>query len=244
MAPALCEEMRKAQIAIMLLLLAFSVFGFGYVEGLYLKFAPQRAKIVERTPFFVLALQHLAIALVPTALALAVALLTGCALHLAANDELKSLFISASSLGETFPSVAIIALSVPLLGYGNLPCMLALFIYALLPVLRNTITGLSQVQKGVTEAAKGMGMNDLQRLLKIELPLAAPIIAAGLKVALIINISAATLGASVGAGGLGVTIISGIRTYDTLLVIKGTLPVLLMALIADALLAPVSRKLD
>jgi len=228
--------MRRFQTVIIAALLLVSIFGFNQVEALLLSSGPERIRSMERTPLYVLALQHLTLAGLPTLLALLVSIIAGCALHLFGNDETKDLVLSASSIGETFPSVAIIALSVPLLGYGNLPCMLALFIYAILPILRNTVTGLAEVSPWVSNAAKGIGMSKVQRLMRIELPLAAPVILAGLKVALLINISAATLGASVGAGGLGVTIISGIRTYDTLMVIKGTLPVLLMALLADSLL--------
>lgn len=217
-------------------LLLFSIFGFGQIEALVHSLSPARIRPTERTPLYTLAWQHIILAGLPTLLALIVSLIAGCILHLAGNKELEELVLSASSIGETFPSVAIIAISVPILGYGNLPCMLALFIYAILPILRNTVTGLKEVSPWVSDAAKGVGMSKMQRLMKIELPLATPVILAGLKVALLINISAATLGASVGAGGLGVTIISGIRTYDTLMVVKGTLPVLLMALLADSLL--------
>ncbi len=227
--------MRWVRIGIIALLLAASVFGFGIVEGLF-ESPSGGTRVIERTPLYMLTWQHIQLSLLPTAAALALSLLLGCTLHFIGNSELKGLMLSACAIGETFPSVAIIALSVPALGYGNLPCMLALFIYAILPILRNTITGLEEVSSGVREAAKGVGMSRLQVLAKVELPLAYPIILAGLKVALIINISAATLGASVGAGGLGVTIISGIRTYDALKVVKGTLPVLLMALLADSLL--------
>lgn len=227
--------MRWVRIGIIALLLAASVFGFGIVEGLF-ESPSGGTRVIERTPLYMLTWQHIQLSLLPTAAALALSLFLGCALHFIGNSELKGLMLSACAIGETFPSVAIIALSVPALGYGNLPCMLALFIYAILPILRNTITGLEEVSSGVREAAKGVGMSRLQVLAKVELPLAYPIILAGLKVALIINISAATLGASVGAGGLGVTIISGIRTYDALKVVKGTLPVLLMALLADSLL--------
>lgn len=226
---------RRLPILIVALLL-ITVFGFGQIEALVNTFGPSRIRPVERTPLYTLAWQHIILAGLPTLLALIVSLIVGCGLHLAANEEMKELVLSASSIGETFPSVAIIAISVPVLGYGNLPCMLALFIYAILPILRNTITGLKEVSPWVSDAAKGVGMSKVQRLTKIELPLAAPVIMAGLKVALLINISAATLGATVGAGGLGVPIISGIRTYDTMMVIKGTLPVLLMALLADSLL--------
>ncbi|HNZ09112.1 MAG TPA: ABC transporter permease [Bacillota bacterium] len=218
------------------------VFGFGYVEALYSIIVPLRPAIVERTALYVLVWQHLVIALVPTLAALAISAASGCLLHVYGNEELKSLAISLGSIGETFPSVAIIALSVPVLGYGNLPCMLALFIYAVLPILRNTVTGLSEVPRGITEAARGMGMDKFQMLFKVELPLAWPVMAAGLRIALIINISAATLGATVGAGGLGIPIVAGIRTYDILMVIKGTMPVLLMALFADSMFAGRSEK--
>lgn len=228
--------MKKLLPVLIAALLLITVFGFGQFEALVNSFGTSRIRAIERTPLYALAWQHLILAGLPTLLALLVSLIGGCALHLAGNEELKELVLSASSIGETFPSVAIIAISVPVLGYGDLPCMLALFIYAILPILRNTITGLSEVSPWVRDAARGVGMSKVQRLTKIELPLATPVIMAGLKVALLINISAATLGASVGAGGLGVTIISGIRTYDTLMVIKGTLPVLLMALLADSLL--------
>ena len=227
--------MKRLQIIIIALLLAASVFGFNFVEGLF-EASQGGAKVLERTPLYVLTWQHIQLSVLPTAAALVLSLFIGCTLHFIGNPELKGLMLSACAIGETFPSVAIIALSVPALGYGNLPCMLALFIYAVLPIMRNTLTGLEEVSNGVRESAKGVGMSRLQVLTKVELPLAYPIILAGLKIALIINISAATLGASVGAGGLGVTIISGIRTYDAMKVVKGTLPVLLMALLADNLL--------
>ena len=227
--------MKRLQIIIIALLLAASVFGFNFVEGLF-EASQGGVKVLERTPLYVLTWQHIQLSVLPTAAALVLSLFIGCTLHFIGNPELKGLMLSACAIGETFPSVAIIALSVPALGYGNLPCMLALFIYAVLPIMRNTLTGLEEVSNGVRESAKGVGMSRLQVLTKVELPLAYPIILAGLKIALIINISAATLGASVGAGGLGVTIISGIRTYDAMKVVKGTLPVLLMALLADNLL--------
>ncbi|HNV34470.1 MAG TPA: ABC transporter permease [Bacillota bacterium] len=230
---------RRSAIAALFILF---VFGFKYIEALYGLFVPQRPAIVERTAMYVLVWQHLVIALVPTLAALAVSATAGCLLHVYGSEETKSLAVSLGSIGETFPSVAIIALSVPVLGYGNLPCMLALFVYAVLPILRNTVTGLAEVPRGVTEAAKGMGMDKLQMLFKVELPLAWPVMAAGLRVALIINISAATLGATVGAGGLGIPIVAGIRTYDTLMVMKGTMPVLLMALFADSMFAGADGK--
>lgn len=235
--------MKAVQFAAILALLLFTVFAYGTVEGILFPGVAGRNRALERTPLYELVGQHLMLSLLPTALAFALSLAAGCLLHYAGADELKRLALSAGAIGETFPSVAIIALTVPTLGYGNLPCMLALFIYAILPIMRNTVTGLGEVRPAAVQAARGMGMSRLQVLTKVELPLAMPVIVAGLRVALIINISAATLGATVGAGGLGVPIISGIRTYDTSLIVKGTLPVLLIALLADQLLTSAERSL-
>jgi osmoprotectant transport system permease protein len=110
---------------------------------------------------------------------------------------------------------------------------MALLIYAILPILRNTIVGLQSINPSIQDAATGIGMSPLQRLLKIEMPLARPMILAGIKTALVINISLATIGATVGAGGLGVPIIAGIRSYDPLLVLQGSIAVILMALLTE-----------
>jgi osmoprotectant transport system permease protein len=159
--------------------------------------------------------------------------------RLSRSHELDNLVMRFGALGETIPSAAVIALSVPLLGYGNEPILLALFLYAILPIVRNTISGFHSISTDIAEAAKGMGYTPFQQVLWVELPLALPTVIAGIRTALIINISAATLGATVGAGGLGVPIIAGIRTSDPVMVIIGSVPVILMALAADRVLRSV-----
>jgi osmoprotectant transport system permease protein len=195
--------------------------------------------LVERTPLHELVYQHLVLVVLATGAAILVGFGLGLLVRLSRSQELDALVMRFGALGETVPSAAVMALSVPLLGYGNEPILLALFLYAILPIVRNTISGFHSVAIDVTEAAKGMGFTPIQQVVRIELPLALPTLIAGIRTALVINISAATLGATVGAGGLGVPIIAGIRTSDPVLVVMGSVPVILMALAADRVLRSV-----
>lgn len=212
------------------------IFYYPVIEPYLLPWFPGRGNLISRTPLYILGLQHIGLAVLSTLLAFLTAASLGIAVRLTRHNGLKELVLSASTIGETIPTAAIIALAVPILGYGNGPCLLALYIYAILPIVRNTVVGLEATPKAVVEAGEGMGMTRWQLLFKVELPLARHIILAGIRTATVINVSAATIGATVGAGGFGVPIISGIRTYDPLMVIQGSVPVLLLAFFLDRLL--------
>jgi len=212
------------------------IFDFPRIKSIFLAWLGQRPDLIQRTSLWELAVQHFTIVLVSTSIALVIGLGLGLMIHYSRLVELKVMALKFASIGETIPSAAIIALSVPLIGYGNGPIILALIIYAILPILRNTIVGLESISRPVLEAASGIGLSRFQQLIKIELPLSKPTLLAGIRTALVINISAATIGATVGAGGFGVPIIAGIRTYDPVTVIQGSVPVILMALFADRLL--------
>jgi osmoprotectant transport system permease protein len=212
------------------------IFDFSTIKSLFLEWLGQRPDLIQRTSLAELALQHLNIVFVSTSIAIVIGLGLGMVIHYTHLEDLKTLTLKLASIGETIPSAAIIALSVPLFGYGNQPIILALIIYAILPILRNTIVGLESISRPIIDAAKGVGLSKWQQLIKIELPLSRPTLLAGIRTALVINISAATIGATVGAGGFGVLIIAGIRTYDPVMVIQGSVPVILMALFADRLL--------
>jgi len=212
------------------------IFDFSTIKSLFLEWLGQRPDLIQRTSLAELALQHLNIVFISTSIAIVIGLGLGIIIHYTQLEDLKALTLKLASIGETVPSAAIIALSVPLFGYGNQPIILALIIYAILPILRNTIVGLESISRPIIEAAKGVGLSKWQQLTKIELPLSRPTLLAGIRTALVINISAATIGATVGAGGFGVPIIAGIRTYDPVMVIQGSVPVILMALFADRLL--------
>ena len=136
----------------------------------------------------------------------------------------------------TVPSLALLGLLIPFLGLGWLPTIVALTIYALLPLLRNTYVGIREVDAALKEAATGMGATDRQLLGQVEWPLALPFIMAGLRTVTVMTIGIATLGALVGAGGMGVLIFRGLHMMDNTLLLAGTLPVALLAVAADNLL--------
>jgi osmoprotectant transport system permease protein len=149
-----------------------------------------------------------------------------------------------TSLAQTFPPVAILALAVSSLGFGWKPTVVALFLYSILPILRNTVSGLEAVAPEVLEAARGMGMTPGQRLVRIELPLALPVILAGIRISVVINVGTATIGAVIGAGGLGTPIIAGLVRENPALVLQGALAAALLAFSLDQLIAQAEKVLS
>jgi osmoprotectant transport system permease protein len=150
---------------------------------------------------------------------------------------------SIASVGQTFPPVAVLALAVPVVGFGFKPTIIALILYGFFPIVRNTIAGIESVPKEVKESAKGMGMTGIQILAKVELPLASKIILAGVRTSVIINIGTATIGATIGAGGLGAPIISGLINENFYYVLQGSLCVGLLAVVADKAIEDIGRLL-
>lgn len=134
---------------------------------------------------------------------------------------------------QTIPSIALLALMIPLFGIGIVPALVALFLYALLPVLRNTVSGLFTVDPELKKVASAIGMNDRKRLLLIEVPLAMPAIIAGIRTAAVINVGTATLAAFIGAGGLGEFIVTGLALNSTSLILKGAIPAAMLAILME-----------
>ncbi len=143
---------------------------------------------------------------------------------------------------QTIPSIALLGFMIPILGIGIKPAIFALFLYAILPILRNTYTGIREVDESVREAAKGMGMTSRQILSKVELPLALPVIFAGIRTATVINVGVATLASYIGAGGLGEFIFGGIALDNSPMVLAGAIPAALLAIFFDQLLALVQKR--
>ncbi len=212
------------------------VFFYDELVQVMQQWLPIRGKLLMRTPLYELAFQHMLLAGLTTAMSLITALTMAVMVRISSNPELESSLLSLATMGQSLPSAVIIALAVPVLGYGNGPVALALYLYGILPILRNAIAGFRMLPSAVVQAAKGMGMSGIQSLWYVDLPLIWPLVVAGLRTALVVNISAATIGATVGAGGLGVPIMAGIRTRDFILLFQGSGAVLLMALWADSLL--------
>jgi osmoprotectant transport system permease protein len=155
-----------------------------------------------------------------------------------AGAEFLALSRSIVNIGQTFPPVAVLALAVPVVGFGEAPTLIALFLYGLLPVFENALTALTRLPPAVIEAADGMGMTPSQRLWRVELPLALPVILEGVRLSTVIGLSTATIGSTVAAKGLGEVIIAGLLSNNLAFVVQGGLIVgLLAVLIYDSLAA-------
>ncbi|MEZ2695985.1 ABC transporter permease, partial [Hafnia alvei] len=148
--------------------------------------------------------------------------------------EFRSMVETITAVGQTFPPVAVLAVAVPLMGVSPEPAVIALVLYGLLPILQGTISGIESVPAAVRETARGAGMNPWQVLWRAEIPLAAPVILAGVRTSVIINIGTAAIASTVGVKTLGSPIIIGLSGFNTAYVIQGALLVALLAMITDA----------
>jgi osmoprotectant transport system permease protein len=180
-----------------------------------------------------------------TGLALVIAILVGIPLgiHIAREKFLAAPVLAIVSALQTIPSLALLGFLIPILGIGARPAIVALFVYALLPIVANTHAALGRVDPAAIDAARGMGMRDMQILRDVTLPQALPVIMAGVRTATVFSVGVATLAALVGGGGLGTFIFRGIAMVNTRMVLAGAIPTALLALALDALLAIVGRAL-
>jgi osmoprotectant transport system permease protein len=190
-----------------------------------------------------LALSHLGTVCVAAAASTVVAIGLGILVTRASGAQFLPLSRTLVNVGQTFPPVAVLAVAVPLVGFGEKPTLIALFAYGLLPIFENTIVGLKTVPPAVLEAASGVGMNAGQRLLKVELPLALPLILEGIRLSLVINVGTATIGSTVAAKGLGEVIIAGLLSNNNAFVLQGGLVTGLMAVLLYDALAGLERRI-
>lgn len=177
--------------------------------------------------------QHIELTLYSTLIVVAVAIPGGVLLSRPRMKRLAPIALGAANVGQAAPSIAVIILAAMVFGVGMKVAVFALAIYALLPVLRNTIAGLQQVDPAIIDAGRGMGLSKWQILTRIELPLAVPIILTGLRTALVLNVGTATMAAFVNAGGLGDLIVSGVSLQRTTVLLTGSVLVALLALLID-----------
>jgi osmoprotectant transport system permease protein len=152
-----------------------------------------------------------------------------------AGRDFRAMVNALATIGQTFPPAAVLAITVPMVGFGARPTIIALFLYGLLPIIENAVAGLEGVASGVREAAEGMGLSAWQRLRDVELPLAAPVILAGIRVSVTIAIGTATIGSTVGALTLGTPIFDGLVANKIPFVLEGAVLVALFAILTDML---------
>jgi len=225
-----------------LLLLAF---GMPALKPLFAALFPALDRpLYEQDSFVALLLSHAAVVLASSALSLIAGLAAGVFVTRPAGREFRPLVETLVAVGQTVPPVAVLAIAVPLIGFGALPALIALALYGLLPILRAAVAGLESVPQAVLDAADGVGMSAAQRLWRIELPLAVPVLLAGVRSSVIINIGTAAVASTVGAKTLGSPIIVGLAGFNTAYVIQGALVVGLLAVVTDLGFQRLGRRFE
>jgi osmoprotectant transport system permease protein len=188
--------------------------------------------------------EHLLISFVVIVLAVVVTVPLAIYMTKIKNIKVVNFIFNVANFFQTIPTIALLAIMIPILGIGFKPAVAALFLYALLPLLRNTYTGVQSIDPSITDAAKGMGFNTYQRMFKIELPVALPYIMSGIRITAIYVISWTTLAALIGAGGLGDLIIAGIGYNDKFMIFTGTLLAIVIALLLDLFLGKIEKRIS
>ncbi len=215
----------------LLLMATFSLGVWGHASG-----------VIDEFLFYVpdvqfLAVEHLWLTTISGTLAIVVAIPLGILLSRPSMARWAESAMQVLNIGTTIPTLAVLALSMSLLGIGVVPAVFGLFVATLLPITRNTYTGLKGVSPALKEAAAGIGMSPTQRLIRVELPNALYVIFAGIRTALAINIGTVPLAFLIGAGGLGELIFTGIDLYDPVMMLAGAIPTAMLAIMVDALIA-------
>ncbi|GLV14338.1 hypothetical protein Heshes_20220 [Alicyclobacillus hesperidum] len=185
--------------------------------------------------------QHIYLSVLSILIASVIAIPLG--VYITGHPRLANVALTVVSIIQTIPSLALLGFMVPLFGIGTVPAVIALVLYALLPIVRNTYTGIMEVDQSLIEAARGMGMTKWQTLFRVQLPLARNVMMAGLRTATVLTIGVATLATFIGAGGLGDLIMRGVNMIDPPLILVGAIPAALLAIVFDQLLHWIDRRM-
>ncbi len=188
-----------------------------------------------------LTIEHLQITAMSISFAVMIGVPTG--IIITRKRKIANLVLGFANVFQTLPSLALFGLIIPILGIGYKPSVFVLFLYALLPIIKNTYLGITGVDPAVIDAGKGMGMTSYQVLRMVEVPLSLPVIMGGIRISTVINIGTATLAALIGAGGLGDMIFKGISLNNSSMILAGAIPTAILALTVDALLGKVEKQL-
>jgi osmoprotectant transport system permease protein len=164
-------------------------------------------------------------------------------IYITKNKKVTNVILNIANIFQTLPSLALFGLIIPIMGIGFKPAIFVLFLYALLPIIKNTCIGINSIEPSIIEAGRGMGMTKTQILTMVEIPLALPIIMGGIRISTVINIGTATIAALIGAGGLGDFIFKGISMGNNHLILAGAIPTALLAISVDFILGIVEKKM-
>ncbi|TCV98075.1 ABC transporter permease [Biostraticola tofi] len=228
-----------------LALLLLLMFGMPWFKGLFSFLFPSLARPVYlQDSFAVLAWAHMKLVVISSVIAVLLGVGAGVAVTRRAGREFRSLTETLVAVGQTFPPVAVLAVAVPVMGFGEQPAIIALVLYGLLPIVQGTLTGIDTVPGAIRETAAGAGMTRWQILTRVELPLAAPVIIAGIRTSIMINIGTAAIAATVGTKTLGSPIIIGLSGFNTAYILQGAVLVALLAIVTDLVFERWLSRLD
>ena len=215
-------------------LLLLMAYGLPYSQPLFAALFPALSRPVYlQEPMAALMWQHIGLVLLSSFIAVILATLAGLATTTETGHALKPMMETLAGMGQTFPPVAILAVAVPAVGFGELPALIALSIFGVLPVLQATLAGLASVPTPVLDSARAMGMSPRHILTEVQIPLALPLWLAGVRTSVVVNIGTAAIASTVGAKTLGLPIIIGLSGFNTAYVLQGAMMVALLAIAAD-----------
>ena len=234
----------KSSLLWVVVLFAFLLLDMGQFDPVFgWAFPGIQPEVFDRASFIEMFWSHLTLVAVASTAATLVGIGLAIFVTRPAGRDFRTIVNVAATIGQTFPPAAVLALAVPALGFGPRPTAVALFLYGLLPIVENSIAGIEGVPEAVHDAASGMGLSRWQLLRDVELPLAAPVILAGVRVSVTIGIGTATIGSAVGALTLGTPVFDGLAGNKLPYVIQGAVLVALFAILTDLLFARLSRAL-
>ncbi|WP_137133993.1 ABC transporter permease [Rhizobium sp. FKY42] len=225
-------------------ILAFLARPEWFESALGLFVDPNMPVVYRQGNLFFLLLQHLALVLAATTVATLVAITAAIFVTRSVGIDFMPLSRSIVSIGQTFPPVAVLALCVPVLGFGNGPTLVALILYGLLPIFENALTALRTIDPAVLEAARGSGMSESQKLMRVEMPLAMPLIISGIRLSAVISVATATIGSTVAAKTLGEVIVAGLQSYNYAFILQGGVLVAALALLIHDTLMIVELRMQ
>jgi osmoprotectant transport system permease protein len=215
-------------------LLLLMAYGLPYSQPLFAALFPALSRPVYlQEPMAALMWQHIGLVLLSSFIAVILATLAGLATTTETGHALKPMMETLAGMGQTFPPVAILAVAVPAVGFGELPALIALSIFGVLPVLQATLAGLASVPTPVLDSARAMGMSPRHIRTEVQIPLALPLWLAGVRTSVVVNIGTAAIASTVGAKTLGLPIIIGLSGFNTAYVLQGAMMVALLAIAAD-----------
>jgi len=236
--------LREPLLWLVLLFVALLV-AMPYSAPLFSALFPELPRPVYQQESFVsLTLAHFWLVGISSLVAIVLGAGAGIAVTRPAGREFRPLVETIAAVGQTFPPVAVLAIAVPVMGFGQQPAIIALILYGVLPILQATLAGLASVPAAAISVAEGMGMSGWQRLRNVELPLAAPVMLAGIRTSVIINIGTAAIASTVGANTLGTPIIIGLSGFNTAYIIQGALLVALAAIVVDRAFERLAMRLS